>query len=355
MPSAPVAPAARPGRSRPVPVPRRLPDAVADLRRRAGAAVFARVAGPEGPANRERVHLTPGPRWFATGSPIQRVHGDASMFVGGLRALLLQSLHPSAMAAVAGHSGYRGDPWGRLARTSTFLAFTTFGAADDAAAAVARVRGIHDRVRGRTPDGVPYVAGDPELLAWVHVAEVDSFLRAHDRYGARPLDPAGRDEYVAQTAVVGRALGAADVPTTTAELRERLDGFRPQLRATVAALDTARFLLREPPLGGPLRLPYGLLTAGAVELLPAWARAEIRLRGARTPARAAVARASGATVTRLIRWVMAATPPPPSPSPDAPVRPPEEPPSGERRADGRVVREGRASAPVSPPRPAAGS
>lgn len=284
--------------------------ALGDARRRVGTVVFERVAGPEGRANRERIHLTPGPRWFEPGSPIQRVHGDASMFVGGLRALLLQSLHPAAMAAVAGHSGYRGDPWGRLARTSTFLATTTFGTADDAAAAVARVRGIHYRVRGKTPDGVPYVAGDPELLAWVHVAEVDSFLRAHDRYGARPLDAEGRDEYVAQTAVVGRALGAADVPVTAAELGERLAGFRPQLRATDAALDTARFILREPPLGGPLRLPYGLLTAGAVELLPEWARGELGLGGARTPARARVARASGAVATRLIRWALAADPPP---------------------------------------------
>jgi hypothetical protein len=178
----------------------------------------------------------------------------------------------------------------------------------------------------------------------VHVAEVDSFLRAHDRYGAEPLDPAGRDAYVAQAAVVGRALGAADVPTTVAGLGERLAGFRPQLRATEAALDTARFILREPPLGGPLRPPYALLTAGAVALLPAWARAELRLRGARTPARAAAARASGAVVTRLIRWVMAATPPPDAP--DAPVRPLEERRAGDERP-GR--------APVSPRRPGGGS
>jgi uncharacterized protein (DUF2236 family) len=205
---------------------------VARVRRRAGDAVFARVAGPDGKATRERVHLTPGPRWFDAGSPIQVVHGDASMFVGGLLALLLQSLHPAAMAAVAGHSGYQGDPWGRLARTSTFLAFTTFGTADDAAAAVARVRGVHDRIRGTTPDGIRYAAGDPELLAWVHVAEVHSFLSAHVRYGAHPLGEADRDTYVAQTAVVGRALGAADVPETVAELWARLRGFRAELRAT---------------------------------------------------------------------------------------------------------------------------
>ena len=134
-------------------------------RRRVGTALFLRVAGPDGIASRERIHGTPGPRWFAPDAAIRRVHGDASMFVGGLRALLLQSLHPAAMAGVAGHSGYRGDPWGRLARTSTFLAVTAFGTADDAQAAVDRVRAVHARVRGRTPDGVPYRADDPELQA----------------------------------------------------------------------------------------------------------------------------------------------------------------------------------------------
>ncbi len=162
-------------------------------RRRVGTALFLRVAGPDGLESRERIHGTPGPRWFAPDAAIRRVHGDASMFVGGLRALLLQSLHPAAMAGVAGHSGYRGDPWGRLARTSTFLAVTAFGTADDAQAAVDRVRAVHARVRGRTPDGQPYRADDPDLLRWVHVAEVDSFLRAHQRFGRRPLDPGGAD------------------------------------------------------------------------------------------------------------------------------------------------------------------
>ena len=114
------------------------------------------IAGPDGPAERVRIHDTPGPRWFPEGSPIRRVHADASMFVGGLRALLLQSLHPLAMAGVAQHSNYRGDPWGRLQRTSTFLAVTTFGAADDAQRAV-------DRVRGHPPAGARDLLGRPAL------------------------------------------------------------------------------------------------------------------------------------------------------------------------------------------------
>ena len=279
------------------------------MRRRAGALVFERVAGADGEANRQRIHLTPGPRWFEAGSPIAEVHGDASMFVGGLRALLLQSLHPAAMAAVAGHSGYQSDPWGRLARTSTFLAFTTFGMADDAAAAVSRVRSIHERVRGTTAEAIRYFAADPELLAWVHVAEVESFLAAHRRYGTRPLGPDDADRYVAQTALVGRALGAADVPETVNELRARLVGFRPELRATQAALDTASFILREPPLPRAVRPVYAGLAAAAVQLLPAWARAELGLRAVTGPEAVAV-RAGGATVTHLIRWAMAANPPP---------------------------------------------
>src|SRR5690349_1306357 len=110
------------------------------VRERLGSALFSRVAGPEGPKNRARIHGTPGPRWFGPDRPIRAVHGDASMFIGGLSALLLQSLHPLAMAAVSAHSGFRGDPWGRLQRTSTFLATTTFGTAAHAQEACAQVR-----------------------------------------------------------------------------------------------------------------------------------------------------------------------------------------------------------------------
>ena len=100
------------------------------------------------------------------------------MFAGGIASLLLQSLHPLAMAGVAGHSGYKSDPWGRLQRTSHYIATTTYGTIEDAEAAIARVRAIHERVRGRDERGRAYRASDPHLLLWVHVAEIDSFLRA---------------------------------------------------------------------------------------------------------------------------------------------------------------------------------
>ena len=208
-----------------------------------GRALFGLVAGPEGADNRARIHDTPGPRWFADDRPIRRVHADASMFVGGLRALLFQSLHPLAMAGVAEHSDYRGDPWGRLQRTSTFLAVTTFGTADDAQRAVDKVRGIHRRVHGVAPDGTPYAASDPHLLEWVHIAEVDSFLLAYQRYGAAPLDQDGRDGYVADAARVAEALGVPDPPRTEQQLRQRISSYRPELRGTASARDAARFLL----------------------------------------------------------------------------------------------------------------
>ncbi len=274
------------------------------MRARVGEELFARVAGKDGHAARARVHETPGPRWFPPGSAIRRVHGDASMWVGGLRALLLQSLHPLAMAGVAGHSGYRGDPWGRLERTSTFLAITTFGAADDAQAMVDRIRAVHDRVKGKAPDGRPYQASDPHLLRWVHVAEVDSFLTAHQRFGARPLDAARADEYVGQVARVAVALGATDVPTTTAGLAECLESYRPELAATPAAIDTAKFLLHEPPLPGPVKVPYSLLAAGSVALLPEWARAELQLGGG---ANSRIGPWGGALATKAIRWGLSAS------------------------------------------------
>jgi uncharacterized protein (DUF2236 family) len=279
---------------------------VRNIREALGRNLFARVAGPDGPANRTRIHESVGPRWFAPDRPIRAVHGDAAMFVGGLRALLLQSLHPLAMAAVAGHSGYRGDPWGRLQRTSTFLAETTFGTAEHAQAAVDRVRTIHDRVRGHAEDGTSYRAADPHLLEWVHIAEVDSFLRAYQRYGVGRLDHDAADGYVADTARIAAALGVLDPPTDQAELAERLAAYRPELRSTTAARDTARFLLLNPPLPLAARAPYAVLAASAVALLPQWTRRPLRLPHLPLLERTAVT-AAGHGLVRTIRWAM--TPP----------------------------------------------
>lgn len=280
---------------------------VNEVRTRLGERLFARVAGPEGPARRARIHGTPGPRWFPEGSAVRQVHGDASMFIGGVRALLLQSLHPLAMAGVAAHSGYKGDPWGRLQRTSHFLAVTTFGTAEDAEKMVARIRAVHETVRGTAPDGRPYAASDPHLLRWVHVAEVDSFLAAHQRFGRSPLDAEGRDRYVAETARVAEALGAVDPPTSEAGLREQLEEFRPELRGTPAARQAARFIVLTPPLPALARPAYAAISGAAVALLPWWARAQLRLPWL-PPVDAVVARPAGLAITRAIRWAMAEPP-----------------------------------------------
>lgn len=254
------------------------------------------------------INAAGGERWFAEGRPIRRVHGDSSMFIGGITALLLQSLHPLAMAAVVGHSGYRGDPWGRLQRTSYFLAVTTFGRASDAQEAIRRVRTIHQRVTGIAPDGRPYAASDPHLLTWVHIAEADSFLRAHTRFGTRPLDQAGRDGYVADLARIGAALGVPDPPRTEAELAARIARYRPELAGTAQAREAARFLLLSPPLPLVARAPYGVLAAAAVSLLPGWARRPLYL--PRLPVtEATVVRPAGHVMVHAIRWATTAPSP----------------------------------------------
>jgi uncharacterized protein (DUF2236 family) len=283
--------------------PTRLPNPVEGVRRRLGEAVFRRVAGAEGPQRRQRIAEAVGPRWFAEDSPVRRVHGDAAMFVGGLRALLLQSLHPLAMAAVDQHSGYRSDPWGRLQRTSYFLAVTSFGAAGDAELAVARVRAVHSHVTGVAPDGRAYRADDPHLVRWVHVAEVDSFLEAYQRYSGSPLDQQERDEYIRDAARVAEALGAVDPPRSEADLREQMTAYRAELASTPAARAAARFLLLRPPVPLLARGPYAILGAAAVASLPTWARWPLRL--PRLPiAEATVVRASGRTLVATIGWVM---------------------------------------------------
>lgn len=287
---------------------RALSTTVADrARTRLAHALRSRVAGDEADAAAAQIWGREGERWFTPDDVIWRVHADAAMFVGGIRALLLQSLHPLAMAGVAGHSGYRGDPWGRLQRTSTFLATTTFATVPDAEAAIARVRTIHECVRGRAPDGRPYRASDPHLLRWVHVAEAESFLTTYQLFGPAPLSPAECDTYVAQAARTASLLGVVDPPTTHAQLRADLAAFRGELEGTPAARDAARFLLLTPPLPLAARPGYGMLAAGAVSCLPRWARRELAIPDppVLTPLLdAGVGRPLGTVSAALVRWAL---------------------------------------------------
>lgn len=243
-----------------------------------GNALRSRVAGSEADSRGERIWGTAGARWFTASDPVWRVHGDASMFPGGVAALLLQSLHPLAMAGVAGHSGYRSDPWGRLQRTSNYIAVTTYATIADATEVIEHVRTVHERVRGKDFRGRPYRASDPRLLAWVHAAEIDSFLRAYQAYGESPISEAEADLYVAQAAVPARLLGVVDPPESVAELAEVLASYSGELEPSPPAIDAAAFLLRSPPLHWAALPGYWTLAAGGVALLPAWARAALDLR-----------------------------------------------------------------------------
>jgi uncharacterized protein (DUF2236 family) len=223
------------------------------------------------------------------------------MFIGGMRAILFQSLHPLAMAGVAQHSDYRNDPWGRLQRTADFVAATSFAPAEVAQQAVDRVRAVHSRVSGVASDGRAYSASDPHLLRWVHIAEVDSFLRAHQTYGAHPLDAAGCDQYVADMAVIARKLGVPAPPTSLRGLRDQIAQYRPELRSTAESRDAAKYLLIEPPLEIAARIPYSLIAAAAIAILPTWARADLRLPWLPLTERAIV-KPIGSLIATTIRW-----------------------------------------------------
>lgn len=152
---------------------------------------------------------------------------------------------------------------------------------------------------------MPYQADDPHLLRWVHVAEADSFLRCHQRYGAQPLDDAGCDGYVADAARIALALGVPDPPRTRQELAAALSAYRPELRATPEAREAARFLVRNPPLPLLARGPYALLSATAIAELPAWARRELRLPRPHA-AESVLVPPVGRGIVGAVRWAMSA-------------------------------------------------
>lgn len=207
--------------------------------------------------------------YFGPESAAWAVHGSLPTLVGGIRALLMQALHPGALAGVMQHSRYREDALGRLAGTTQWLTVVTFGDTAAADRECARVRGMHARVRGtyETPAGpVAYSAGDPDLLRWVHIAFTDSFLATHRVWGG-PI-PGGEDAYVREWAKAGEMVGVASPPRSVAELRRQIDDYAPVLRGDDATRSTAQFIRNVPvPLAG--RPAYAVLFAGAVSTLPA--------------------------------------------------------------------------------------
>ncbi len=214
---------------------------------------------------------------FGPESVTWRLHADSAMALAGLRALLLQALHPLAMAGVEQHSAYRTDPWGRLARTGEFIGVTTFGTTEQAHRAGARVRGLHGTKGGVEPEsGVHYRVSDPHLLLWVHCAQVDSVLVSLRAAGVR-ISREDADRYVAEQVAVAELVGieAADAPATTDELAALVEGYRAELRSTEAGRGALRFVLF-PPMPSArwviaAKPAWATLASVAVALLPRWA------------------------------------------------------------------------------------
>lgn len=222
--------------------------------------------------------------YFAVDGPAWTVHSGMGTFVAGIRALLLQALHPGALAGVHDFSRYQEDPLGRLIGTVRWVVVTTYGSREQADRETARVTRFHGRVQGEYIDNSgqtrAYSAADADLVEWVHLAFTDAFLGCHLEWGG-PI-PGGADGYVADWATAGELMGVADPPRSEAELRDRLRSYLPQLRRDERVDDVVRFL-RRPGLSPRIDRAYGLLFASAVASLPVEYRRLLGLRRSPLP------------------------------------------------------------------------
>jgi len=237
---------------------------------------------------------------FERDSPIRMVHADlVGMMVGGIRALLLQMLHPDALQGVIDHSNFREDMHGRLRRTAKFIAVTTFAHRDEAMKAIERVNRIHSKVSGTLPDGTPYSATNPRTLAWVHVTEASSFLAGYLRHVRPDMPGYEQDEYYRQFAVIAKALGADPVPINRNEAEEVLRELRDELRTSPKAREIAQLVLTQRPPGTPPGM-QSVLGGDAVEMLPPFARTMLGLQ--RSGIAALPARAATWGIGKTLRW-----------------------------------------------------
>jgi uncharacterized protein (DUF2236 family) len=212
--------------------------------------------------------------FFGPRSVTWRVSTDLTSPVAGIRALMMQALHPLAMAGVDQHSDWRRDPVGRLAATSAYLTAVTFGDRATAERAAARVRRIHEHVRGSDAvTGRPYAAGDPALLLWVHAALVDSALAVTQALGT-PLTSEDSDRYVAEMAVAAQLVGVPGdlMPSSRGELDGYIASVTPELRSTPAAVESIAYVLDPPELDEEIAEIWQDIREGAVATLPEWAR-----------------------------------------------------------------------------------
>ncbi|TDK24795.1 DUF2236 domain-containing protein [Arthrobacter crusticola] len=206
--------------------------------------------------------------YFVPGSAVWAVNGSMTPLVAGVRALLLQALHPGAMAGVHAHSSFREDPLGRLANTIRWIFTVTYGSQRTAQEGSAFVQRLHQRVRGTYVDSNgttrEYSAADPALVRWVHLAFTDAFLAAHKAYGD-PI-PGGGDQYVAEWAQAGELMGVESPPRSEAELAAQLRAFDPELTNSDQVQEALAYIKR-PPLPASQRLGYRVLFAAAVATL----------------------------------------------------------------------------------------
>ena len=257
------------------------------------------------PANPPIVRAFDGSGLFAPDSVAWRVHIDVTgMMVGGIAALMLQMLHPRVLAGVWDHSSFRDDMNARLRGTARFIAQTTFETRASAETQIARVRHIHDAVSGTLPDGTPYRASDPHLLAWVHVAEVSSFLAGWIRYGEPRMSVADQDRYYAEVAQIGELLGADPVPRCRAEAEAIIRDFLPELKADDRSHEVLHVLLDQPPPSLML-IPFQAMTMrAAIDLLPEWA---CRLHGLHRPNLSRpIVHAGTRGIAEVVRWALRA-------------------------------------------------
>ncbi len=233
----------------------------------------------------ERIEAGDDGGYFGPGSASWAVHGGMATLVAGIRALLMQTLHPGAMAGVHDWSRYKEDPLGRLSGTIQWLITVTF--ADTAVAQLesARVGKYHDRVTGMYVDAQgnerAYSAGDQELLRWVHIVFTDAFLSCHEIWGG-PI-PGGADQYVDEWAQAGELVGVIDPPRSHAELHAQLAEFTVDLKSDERVAEAVRFI-RNPPLRRSMLPAYRILFAGAVASLPREYRERLGLRRSPLPA-----------------------------------------------------------------------
>ena len=207
---------------------------------------------------------------FGPDSVAWLVHANfTAMMVGGLSSLIVQSLHPRALAAVWDHSDFRSKLKERLGRTAYFVAATTYGSEAMALNAIRRVNTIHANIRGTDLQGQPYVANEPELIRWVHLVEVTSFLAAYQHLAKQPLSPQACDQYIAEMARVGHLLGAVDLPLTYADTQAELESFANVLSFDVRAQEILQIIQAYPV--DVMDKPWmALVLKSAFDVMPSW-------------------------------------------------------------------------------------